>query len=389
MAIIAIFCDGTWNTSDSRAQTHVARLADACAASDGQHVLYFEGVGTGEGMMSRLGRAVNKVGGGLFGWGLNRNIRAAYLALCRLYRLGDRIMIFGFSRGAYTARSLVGLVRKCGILAEPTEANASRAFRLYRKRGAGNAPDAQHVWDARRRLSPLFATSQDDVIRRGDDSSLVRITYLGIWDTVGALGIPGSLLGPVARLWNARYAFHDTSLSRIVENARHAVALDERRVFFEPALWNNLDETDQGIGLNRGDTGETRRYQQVWFAGNHGIVGGSTGPEGLAAASLAWIWAGARAKGLSLKPGQTIPTVLVDVVGKAPALDEQGALYRVLPFLLRWRHGPSLSHELHPTVRLRTALHPEYRPGALRRLVPGLFRRGRTLLPLFAASRPR
>jgi uncharacterized protein (DUF2235 family) len=268
------------------------------------------------------------------------------------------------------------MIRKCGILSDPTKGNVDSAFALYRLRGAENAPDAPAVWEARRAMSPDFATSHTDVIRRDDRSALVRITYLGVWDTVGALGIPASLLGPLAHLWNARYAFHDTSLSRLVEAARHAVALDERRVLFEPGLWGNLDDSHDGPGLNQGDRSTKRRYQQIWFAGNHGIVGGSTGPEGLAAASLAWIFAGARSAGLALKPGRAIPAVHVDAVGSAPELYAKRRLYRFIPWLLRWRRGPQALHELHSSARLRVTLDPGYRPGSLRDLIPGLFRQG-------------
>ncbi|MEM9575908.1 MAG: DUF2235 domain-containing protein [Pseudomonadota bacterium] len=373
MAVIAIFCDGTWNRYDGNGQTHVARLAEACVRDASQNVLYFEGVGTGTGMVSDLGRWISKMGGGLFGWGLNDTIKAAYLAVCKIYQPGDRIMIFGFSRGAYTARSLVGMIRKCGILADTSQEQLDQAFRLYRRRGRGNSPDAPGTLKARRVLSPYFATSQSDVVYRGDDSFLVRITYLGVWDTVGALGIPRSLLGRLATRWNARYAFHDTSLSRLVEKARHAVALDEKRVFFEPTLWDNLEPKGADPGLNRGDQSNERYYQQLWFPGNHGIVGGSTPPEELAAASLGWIWAGARDAGLRLAPGRQIPTVVVDAIGPAPALYDVNRLYRFVPWLLRWRRGPAVSHELHPTARLRAAVISTYRPLSLRRVLPRFF----------------
>jgi uncharacterized protein (DUF2235 family) len=374
MAVIAIFCDGTWNRFDSDCQTHVARLAAACAQTNDQKVLYFEGVGTGTGMVSAVGRWLSKVGGGLFGWGLNRNIKAAYAALCEHYQPGDKIMIFGFSRGAYTARSLAGMIRKCGILADVSPDNLNRAFSLYRTRGSANTPDAPQIWAIRRHLSPDYATSAEDVIRRADHSYLVRITYLGVWDTVGALGIPSSILGRFATLWNARYAFHDTSLSHLVEQARQAVALDERRVLFEPSLWDNLDASARGPGLNRGNQSETRDYQQLWFAGSHGVVGGASAPGGLAAASLAWIWAGAHQAGLSLREDRDIPDVLVDTVGPAPALYRVNRVYRLLPWLLRWRRGPATPNDLHPTARLRAALVAGYRPGSLRRVLPGLFR---------------
>ena len=373
MAVIAIFCDGTWNRIDSADQTHVARLAMACAQNRAQKVLYFEGVGTGTGRISDLGRWVSKVGGGLFGWGLNRNIKAAYMALCRIYQPGDKIMVFGFSRGAYTARSLVGMIRKCGIVADPTEAVVARAFKLYRMRGAKNAPDMPHIQAARRVLSPNFATSAADVMRRNDHSYLVRITDLGVWDKVGALGIPQSLAGPLATLWNRRYRFHDTALSSLVENARHAVALDERRVTFQPSLWDNLDDP-QRRGLNRGDRSDTRPYQQQWFSGNHSIVGGSGVPKALTTASLYWITAGAVSLGLALGLDQDRSDVLVDAAAPAPELYKVNRLYSLLPWLLRWRAGPEHARDLHPTARLRSVLAPAYRPKSLRKSLPGLFR---------------
>lgn len=374
MAYIAIFCDGTWNSAAQGAATHVLRLSTACDHSTAQRVMYFEGVGTGKGRISDLGRWLSKVGGGLFGWGLNRNIKAAYLALCQTYQPGDKIMIFGFSRGAYTARSLVGMIRKCGILDDPTPANLRRAFRLYRMRGPDNAPDAPHIRAARRKLSPTFATSQTDVISRADDSYLARITYLGVWDTVGALGIPQSIFGRAAAWWNARYKFHDTTLSHLVESARHAVALDERRVLFEPAVWTNLTQEGTSPGLNRGNQSPDRPYQQVWFVGDHGIVGGSARTRTLCEITLSWIWAGAAAQGLRLKPGMIIPQVAIDPAAPSTEIDDPGRIYRFFPWLLRWRAGPVRANDLDDSVRLRLASRPAYRPASLHRLMPGLSR---------------
>lgn len=374
MAVIAIFCDGTWSTLESGCKTHVARLAEACAQTKTQKIIYVPGVGTGTAMQSDFGRWMSKVGGGLFGWGLNRNIKIAYLALCEVYQPGDKIMIFGFSRGAYTARSLVGMIRKCGILSDPSAENLNAAFRLYRTRGARNAPDMPDVRAIRQKLSPDYATSAADVTARADHSYLVRITYLGVWDTVGALGVPKLISGGIAAFWNARYAFHDTSLTHLVEEARHALALDEKRTLFAPSLWGNLDATHTDPGLNRGDKSETRRYQQVWFAGNHAIVGGSAAPQGLAAASLGWIFKAASAAGLELKSGFVIPNTAIDATAPAPDLYQVHWIYRLLPWLVGWRAGPSGSDGLHPTVRLRAVLVPRYRPSALRRALPRLFR---------------
>lgn len=374
MAIIALFCDGTWARFDSKTRTHVARFADSCAKTDAQHIRYFAGVGTGVRQISDIGRWVSKMGGGLFGWGLNRNIRLAYLELCRLYQPGDKIMIFGYSRGAYTARSLVGMIRKCGLLDEPTGRNLRRAFRLYRRRGAANTPDTQAIWTERRALSPRFATSPEDVLRRGDDSVLVRIAYLGVWDTVGALGIPESVFGRFARAWNARYTFHDTVLSRLVERARHVVALDERRVMYAPSLWSNLDRNGGDPGLNQDDRTDQRLYQQKWFAGAHGLVGGSAGPEPLAAAALEWIVAGAAEAGLQLDADKASVLTPVNATVASQPLHSASRLYRLLPWLLRWRDGPDYPHQLHDSARVRAALVTGYRPRALRRVLPGLFR---------------
>ena len=373
VGVIAIFCDGTWNSPTISMPTHVYKLYAACAQTDDQRALYFEGVGTGGADAGAWGKLFHKFGGGLFGWGLNRNIKEAYLALCQNYRAGDKIMIFGFSRGAYTARSLAGMIRKCGILETPTRGNANKAFRLYRKSGADNAPDTAHIWKARRKLSPHYATSQNDVVRRGDGSKLVRVSYLGIWDTVGALGIPEAVLGPVAAFWNARYRFHDTRLSHLVEAARHAVALDERRVFFVPSLWDNLEAAADGPGLNQGDRTATRPYQQIWFVGDHAIVGGSAAAEGLTSLTLDWIVEGAQSVGLMLGPDAKFDKLVRDPIQKTMEIDDPALVYRIARGLLRWRKGPGHAIDLHPSVRQRTAADAGYRPQSLRNLMKELF----------------
>lgn len=374
MAHIAIFCDGTWNSAQMAHGTHVLRLSSACARSKMQKVMYFEGVGTGVGTISKIGRWIGKMGGGLFGWGLNRNIKAAYAELCKTYQPGDKILIFGYSRGAYTARSLVGMIRKCGILNDPTATNVNRAFRLYRTRGSKNKPDAPHIRAARRKLSPRFATSQADVLERQDDSCLVRIAYLGIWDTVGALGIPNALFGRIADLWNAQYKFHDTTLTHLVESARHAVALDERRALFAPSLWDNLDGSDENPGLNRGDDTSERAYQQKWFVGDHGIVGGTAQTRALSEITMSWIWEGAASQGLMLKPGLTIPQAKVNPGAQTDEIDDRSVIYLIFIWLVKWRAGPKRARDLDDSVRLRLATVSSYRPGSLFRLMPGLLR---------------
>lgn len=304
MKRIAIFCDGTWNRSDARNPTHVLRLAQAVrpTARDGvtQVVHYLQGVGSGQGI-TKLSRFLDRVLGGALGWGLDDRILDAYRALLFTYEPGDQIYIFGFSRGAYTARSLAGMIRTAGILPSNRTDLIPEAMRMYRAReGRNSHPDSAPSMAARLAMSPEVATSPKDEKWRQDqgiECHLLDITYVGVWDTVGALGIP-AFLGPLARFANARYAFHDADLSRSVGAARHAVAIDERRKHFPPALWTNLDK------LNGEITSNTSRYQQLWFAGNHGIVGGSGAAPELSAFPTAWIVAGAQERKLDFNPAR-------------------------------------------------------------------------------------
>jgi len=322
MKRIAIFCDGTWNRSDAQNPTHVLRIAQAIrpTARDGvtQVVHYLPGVGSGQGV-TKLSRFMDKVLGGALGWGLDDRILEAYRALLFTYEPGDQIYIFGFSRGAYTARSLAGMIRTAGILPSNRTDLIPEAMRMYRAReGRKSHPDSEPSMAARLAMSPDVATSPKDVEWRraqGIDCHLLDITYVGVWDTVGALGVP-AFLGPLARFLNARYAFHDADLSRSVGAARHAVAIDERRKHFPPALWTNLDK------LNGEITGSTSRYQQLWFAGNHGIVGGSGAAPELSAFPTAWIVAGAQERALDFNPSRlqellTIADVNADDRGAA------------------------------------------------------------------------
>lgn len=381
MARIAIFCDGTWNSPTIDQPTHVVRLFDKTAKTNAQSTEYFSGVGTGEDEPNAFSKALMKLGGGAFGWGLNENIKRAYAYLCERYEPGDEIFIFGFSRGAYTARSLAGMIRKCGILENITDDALDTAFALYRKPGPANHPDALRILKQRRRLSPRAATSQADLDWRtvtpweGDPVAFhqVEVRYLGIWDTVGSLGIPAPLLGPIATLWNAKYRFHDTMLSSMVKSARHAVALDERRVFYRPALWDNLEASRDDPGLNRGDRTENRPYQQVWFTGTHAIVGGSA-PKArkLTGQSLRWIAQGAADAGLQIEVDDLLDAQ-PDPLADSHSLQQPPFLYTVAGNLLKWRMGPGHPIDLHPSADARVKARRDYRPRSLRKLMPELF----------------
>ena len=375
MKRILIFCDGTWNSPTIPQPTNVHALCKAAVESDDQMCLYFPGVGTGGRVSNFIGKWINKIGGGAFGWGLNRNIKVAYAALAETYDPGDQIMIFGFSRGAFTARSLAGMIRKCGLLDKETvtRRRVNKAFRLYRKRGSKNRPDTMHIWRQRQELSPTYATSQKDQEMRADGSQVIEITYLGIWETVGALGIPETLLGPLAKLVNTRYQFHDTDLSSMVKHARHALALDERRKFYKPAKWGNLDHIGTGPGLNQGNTGANRPYQQIWFIGSHPIVGGSSTVRPLVAYGLDWITKGAMHHGVTLNPSAVLPDATPNANVDAGEISDPGGIYNIAPKLLEWRDGPTKKSDRHASVDTRLDHDPQYRPRTMRALRPDLW----------------
>jgi uncharacterized protein (DUF2235 family) len=268
---LIVCCDGTWNTPDQLcdgepAPTNVTKVALAVAPRDcadrEQRTFYHPGVGT-----SRWER----ISGGAFGFGLSRNICDTYRFLVQNFEPGDEIFFFGFSRGAYTARSTVGFVRNCGIVRREHADRINEAYALYRNRNSRTRPRSIEA--------QLFRRSY---------SYETRIRFIGVWDTVGALGIPLSGLRLV-NLFNRRWQFHDTDLSTTVDAAFQALALDERRGPFRPAIWTQPADTDQ------------QRLEQVWFAGVHSDIGGGYRDPALAEIALLWMVNRARERGLTFQ----------------------------------------------------------------------------------------
>ncbi len=401
MKRIAIFCDGTWNRSDATNPTNVVLLAQAVkpTADDGtkQVTIYLPGVGSGKGV-GRISQRADRILGGILGQGLLQNIREAYRALIFMYEPGDEIFIFGFSRGAYTARSLAGLLRKAGILPPDKVGQINDAIALYRKRGAENHPDAPHIQAERMGLSPRVATSQKDCDARGGDVPILKITYLGVWDTVGALGVPTVLshIGLPKKLiawWNRRHAFHDTELSSSVAAARHAVSIDEVRATFPPALWENLDPSAEHKGLNDPDRekqGKPKLYQQLWFAGDHGSVGGGGDIKGLSNIALRWIAEGADQAKLDLVPGPlTFEPSPDDICAPVLNMKKISILGRILRIVKRPRDQLTDADAVaEPVVeRLRFLPDSAYRPPTLEPVWDALQERVRSL-PLTPPKSP-
>jgi|SRR6266850_2977132 len=280
---LALFFDGTWNKKASH--TNVSQLCELTKSEQSFHAkmgaratktesppdsparqvkYYHQGVGV------TLGE---KIRGGAFGYGLSRNIRDGYKWLAEQYEPDDEIFIFGFSRGAYTARSLVGLIRKCGIpqlkLMDPSdpahEGLVKQAYHLYREK----------QWQPDGREATAF--------KRTFSWPDVKVKFVGVWDTVGALGIP------VHGVWFSSdwYRWFDTELSRIVENAYHALALDEHRPDFAATMWSNAKKP-----------GEGQNIEQRWFPGSHADIGGGYPDGTLSHIPLRWMQQKAQACGL-------------------------------------------------------------------------------------------
>jgi uncharacterized protein (DUF2235 family) len=255
---LVVLFDGTWNNEGSR--TNVVRMRDALASSgaDDPEQPYFYDTGVGTSWHTRFT-------GAAFGRGLSRNIRQGYGWLANRYQTGDAIHVFGFSRGAYTARSLVGLIRKCGILHSDDEAQVEEAYQLYRDKDV--APDDERA-----------------VAFRASRSRETRVRFIGVWDTVGALGIPVSHV-PFGREY---YRWHDTDLSKIVDYAYHAIAVDENRKDYDVAVWTKVKP-------------ENKEVEQKWFVGAHANVGGGYPDDPLLNAPLRWMQDKAEAAGLKLR----------------------------------------------------------------------------------------
>ena len=301
MKRIVLLCDGTWNAAEASDPTNVVRLGQALApvgADDLVQIpIYIEGVGTGRRGVTALSRATDRALGGVLGLGLMENVTEAYRHLVFLYEPGDEVFVFGFSRGAFTARSLVGLIRFTGLLARADLHLLPEAVSRYSERRIETADRRQRRNAEWRALnSPHIMTDPDDsdiyAEFGADEAVLFDVAYLGVWDTVGALGVPGYFTA--APMLNRKYAFHDTALTPMVRSARHAVAIDERRRAFRPTLWSNLDE------LNLGHA--TLPYRQQHFAGDHGSVGGGGDITALSAIALDWMMEGAGVMGLEFDP---------------------------------------------------------------------------------------
>jgi hypothetical protein len=333
---LVLLLDGTWNKREDT--TNVWRMSILLRQDQTQRLYYDEGVGTLKG---------EAIAGGAFGHGLSAKVLSAYLWLMEMYEdgdespngLSDELYIFGFSRGAYAARSLVGLISIVGLLHRSAPRRVMEAFELSRIEGVDeNSPIAR---DFRQRFSRP-----------------VKVKFLGVWDTVGALGVPRVKGLPQIKLRtledNSRHKV--VELPSIVEFARHAIALDENRSIFEVTFWPKANSQQS--------------LEQRWFVGAHANVGGGYERDGLFQRPLQWLQHEAKACGLVFR--ELILHVNEAFYISAPRnpLDEiaYGA-YRLTQWIkphvreLTF-HGPS-NQVVDYTVLERWIWNPLYRPKSL------------------------
>ncbi|MEA2572477.1 MAG: hypothetical protein QOI24_4478 [Acidobacteriota bacterium] len=342
---LVICCDGTWATADQVTTkgepcvTNVVKIAVRTAKEDGdvpQVIYYDQGVGTGD--------VLDKVVGGVAGEGLFENINDAYRFLIANYQPGDELYVFGFSRGAYTARSMVGMVRKCGILRREHAGRYHEAAELYRNADVSPNDDPAKKFRAEHSFSDR-----------------TEVKFLGMWDTVGSLGVPVWGFGSLAK---NKYKFHDTELSGDVRFAYHALAIDERRGPFKPTLWSHVPKDDQYV-------------EQVWFAGVHTDIGGGYENPGLSDITLSWMLGKAEERGLVLdKAAMAVRNIPGDPLMQPPN-DSMKLPFSALPKYQRpiclkvddkgeVTKDPDPTQHLHPTVLERWDKLPSYRPPQLR-----------------------
>ena len=298
---IILLSDGTGNSASKITKTNIWRIYGAIDLSQGDQIAFYDdGVGSG-------GFKLFRYLGGALGFGLARNVRELYGHLCQHYSgPEDQIMLFGFSRGAFTARLLSGMIQHCGAIDrsadktiqiwrwtklgyedvpvatdEGLQAAIKVAYRALRQRN-DKAPVSRFFRWVRARV--FFDTlSTEDFRKNYSTSPRPRIAFLGVFDTVSAYGLPIDEMSIAVHKWIWPLRFADMLLSSKVDHAYQALALDEARQSFHPMLWTERNFDPNG---ERGKPDE--RPQQAWFAGVHSDIGGGYGDERLSLVPACW-----------------------------------------------------------------------------------------------------
>jgi len=353
---IVLCLDGT-NNEPETGVTNVARMFELAAKDDRQLAYYDPGVGTmgARGAVTRPGKALTRAAGLVLGFGIKDNIEDAYTFLMHHYQPGDRIFVFGFSRGAYTARALTGMLRTVGLLRPGADNLVPYAVKLYTHTGklvkgvdldrmseeerARLRAQDKEFWDLRDSFTRRFGNPEFP----SQFARTRQVHFLGVWDTVKSVG----WLNWRAQFQQARWPYTATITN--VETARHALAIDERRRAYREYRF-------------KGDavTSSDGRYQEMWFAGVHSDVGGVyVDNHDLSNIAFAWMVDGAVAAGMKIRP--QVYKRMVGVKFGAPLAPAvvQGTLHRnpkAWWLAGGWRDRPIASSDnVHDSVRARVA----------------------------------
>jgi len=259
---LVICCDGTWDVEpDDQPVTNVAKIARAAKRSgkEGVEQITFHQRGRSSGKLAAL----------------QLDVLDTYRFLVQNFRPGDELYFFGFSRGAYLARTVVGVIASCGIVRREHAPRIADAYAFYRSRSSAHSPSGFPALDFRHTYSHETA-----------------VKFVGVWETVGPLGIPESWRHRIDPRWR-RMMFHDTQLSSVVTGACQALAIDEQRHTMPPTLWQ------AGV--------RSKRLEQAWFPGVHSDVGGGYYDGELASASLHWMMSRASEHGLNFRVTHPLP----------------------------------------------------------------------------------
>src|SRR6516225_154982 len=271
---LVILIDGTWNKEGTTANTNVAKfdfnklIKRQAANGTIQSVHYHDGVGA-------YGDIFKRILGGAIGFGLKKIVLDCYGFVVDDYEAGDEIYIVGFSRGAYAARALAGLIGASGVARRPNAELSEIAWQHYRVTPASRQRPQTASSTDRSTIAKYRATIQAQEFH---DSKSVKC--VAVWDTVGSYGIPAGFgLAPLARYLTLIFlGFHDTSFGDNVDVGLNAVAVDEHRLPFVPTFWT--------IAKGKQPRGHV---EQTWFAGAHCNVGGGYPQTGLSDEALIWM----------------------------------------------------------------------------------------------------
>jgi uncharacterized protein (DUF2235 family) len=327
---IVVLSDGTGNAASSVWRTNVWRvyesldLAQLPQAEHQQVAHYDDGVGSS----AFLPLAIL---GGAFGWGLKRNILDLYKFICRNYEPDAQIYAFGFSRGAFTIRVLIGLVLDQGLVPYVSEGDLdSRAKAAYRAFRAESFHSVLRIetgfrWLRDRYIHLLDLLAGRKPYDRAANRAVPSIAFVGVWDTVAAYGLPIEEMTRGISQWIWPLELPERTLSPKVKRACHALALDDERTTFHPVLWTEKGESRPVPDSDGKWSLKDERMSQVWFAGMHSNVGGGYPDDSLAYLPLYWMMQEAKARGLVFKAE---PKADPDAFRRvASARDKDGRLY--------------------------------------------------------------